>query len=67
MCIQTIDITRSYLDLHTNYTDTFLKISDQTLTDGTPIITPIWWVDPTDVETHPISDRKLITLKPTKN
>ncbi|KAJ8922547.1 hypothetical protein NQ315_007577 [Exocentrus adspersus] len=42
------EILRKFVDLHTQYGDEILKAMNASITDGTPVNPPIWWVDPSD-------------------
>jgi alpha-glucosidase len=41
-------IVKKYVDLHIQYAPNIIRAMNQSISDGTPVNPPIWWVDPTD-------------------
>jgi hypothetical protein len=45
--------------LHEEYADEILNAMNNSITDGTPVNPPIWWVDPTNADALKVDDGKL--------
>jgi alpha-glucosidase (family GH31 glycosyl hydrolase) len=45
---EVINLTRQYIQLHEDYTDTILNLAREAITTGAPIIRPLWWIAPLD-------------------
>ncbi|XP_046335781.2 myogenesis-regulating glycosidase-like [Haliotis rufescens] len=43
-----VEITRYFAELHENYTSTIIKLAEDSVRTGEPIIRPIWWIAPQD-------------------
>lgn len=46
------------MDLRSNYTDTIVELMRNSVSKGSPINPPVWWIDPTDSQAHKIDDGK---------
>lgn len=44
------------MDLRSKYTDTIIRAMRDSVTNGSPVNPPIWWIDPTNTEAHTIDD-----------
>jgi len=51
------------LALREQYKEEILRAANQSVIDGSPINTPLWWTDPTDPETFTIDSGKTCFLK----
>lgn len=45
---EVINLTRQYIQLHDDYTDTILTLAREAINTGAPIIRPLWWIAPLD-------------------
>jgi len=45
---ETVEISRNLAKLHADYADVIVAAMKQSVTAGTPVNAPIWWLDPTD-------------------
>lgn len=45
---EVINLTRHYIKLHDDYTDTIIRLAKEAVDTAAPIIRPLWWVAPTD-------------------
>ncbi|KAH9640194.1 hypothetical protein HF086_008430 [Spodoptera exigua] len=50
------EISRRYTDLHAEFADVIVAAMEKSVSDGTPVNPPIWWLDPHDEEAFPIAD-----------
>ncbi|XP_014212856.1 myogenesis-regulating glycosidase-like [Copidosoma floridanum] len=57
---ETIKISKTYTDLHAQYSPNIIDLMKKAVSTGAPINPPIWWVDPTSAEAHKISDEYLL-------
>ncbi|XP_055636772.1 myogenesis-regulating glycosidase-like isoform X2 [Toxorhynchites rutilus septentrionalis] len=57
---ESIELTRVFTQLHEDYSDYILQRMRITVTEGTPVNPPIWWLDPDDEEALKISDEYLL-------
>lgn len=55
---QAIEICRRYTQLHADYADTIVAAMQASVSHGTPVNPPIWWVDPTDETALAVWDGK---------
>lgn len=44
------------MDLRSKYTDTIIQLMKNTVSKGSPVNPPIWWIDPTNSEAHSIAN-----------
>jgi alpha-glucosidase (family GH31 glycosyl hydrolase) len=58
ICLQTVEISRKYTELHAAYAETIYDAMKASVKDGSPVNGPLWWLDPTDKEALVIWDRK---------
>lgn len=54
--LQTIEICRTYTELHESYAPAIIEAMNAAVTNGTPVNPPVWWLDPTNAEAYNISD-----------
>lgn len=59
---ETISISHSMVDLHSQYTDKIMQLMHRAVETGEPINTPIWWIDPYDRVAHGVNDRKRVLI-----
>lgn len=45
---EVINLTRRYIQLHDDFTDTIIRLARKAVDTAAPIIRPLWWVAPTD-------------------
>ncbi|XP_041980660.1 myogenesis-regulating glycosidase-like [Aricia agestis] len=57
---ETVEITRKYTELHAAYADEIYAAMQGAVEHGSPVVAPLWWLDPTDEETHVIWDEFLL-------
>ncbi|KAJ8714336.1 hypothetical protein PYW07_002561 [Mythimna separata] len=57
---ETVNISKKYTDLHAEYADVIFHAMEHAVSDGTPVNTPLWWIDPTDEEALTIWDEYLL-------
>jgi len=50
------------MNLRTKYTDTIIDLMRSSVSKGSPLNPPVWWIDPTDPVAQTIADGKLIYL-----
>ncbi|CAG7830010.1 unnamed protein product, partial [Allacma fusca] len=53
-------VVKAAVDLRISYATKFLEAARQTVEDGSPMIRPIWWVDPDDPNTLTIDDQYML-------
>ncbi|KOB70265.1 Glycosyl hydrolase family 31 protein [Operophtera brumata] len=53
---ETVEISRKYTELHAAYADEIYAAMEASVKDGSPVIAPLWWLDPHDNETLLIWD-----------
>jgi len=51
------------MNLRANYTDTIIKLMRRSVSEGSPLNPPVWWIDPTDPVAQTIADGKLVNIK----
>jgi hypothetical protein len=54
-----VAIIKKFVVLHEEYADEILNAMNNSITDGTPVNPPIWWVDPTNADALKVNDGKL--------
>ncbi|CAG9765483.1 unnamed protein product [Ceutorhynchus assimilis] len=54
------DITRKFIDLHTEYAPKIVEAMKKNVLDGSPVNPPVWWSDPSDVTALAIADEYLL-------
>ena len=57
---QTVEIVKNLLDLRERYTPTLLQLANESVSHGTPIIRPLWWVSPEDRTAQTIDSEFLV-------
>ncbi|XP_001952691.2 myogenesis-regulating glycosidase [Acyrthosiphon pisum] len=57
---QTVDMCRNLLNLRSNHTDTIIDLMRSSVSKGSPVNPPIWWIDPTDQVAQKIDDEFLL-------
>ena len=58
---ETLQIAKRLTTLHETYvTDRILKLAQNALKTGEPIIRPLWWIDPLNTKTFDIEDEFLV-------
>lgn len=58
---ETEDITKTYIDLHEEIYDTYIRpLVNTAVNRGLPIIRPLWWIAPEDSQTHSVDDQFLV-------
>lgn len=57
---EVISLARLFVYLHEEYADLFLKLADESVRTGDPIIRPLWWISPSDETAQSISDQFLV-------
>lgn len=55
---QTVEISKKYTELHAEYADDIYAAMQASVKDGSPVIAPLWWLDPHDNVTFDIWDGK---------
>lgn len=55
-----IEHTRAMLALRESYTVLFDRLSNESVTNGWPMVRPLWWTDPADSECQRIDDEFLL-------
>ncbi|XP_062594222.1 myogenesis-regulating glycosidase-like [Saccostrea cucullata] len=45
---EVINLTRRFIQLHEDYTETILKLAREATATGAPIVRPLWWIAPKD-------------------
>ncbi|XP_068906949.1 myogenesis-regulating glycosidase-like [Tenebrio molitor] len=58
-----VEIIKKYVALHEEYADEILNAMSNSITDGTPVNPPIWWVDPTNADALKVDDEYLLGEK----
>lgn len=46
------------MNIRKNHINTIIKLMEKSVTTGSPLNPPIWWIDPTDTTAHSIDDGK---------
>lgn len=59
---KTIEISKKFIELHTQYADEIMKAFAAAVEHGEPVNPPIWWIDPNDHVALGISDGNLFEL-----
>ncbi|KAL5234234.1 hypothetical protein ACI65C_001644 [Semiaphis heraclei] len=57
---QTVDVCRNLMNIRANYTDTIIKLMRRSVSEGSPLNPPVWWIDPTDPVSQTIADEYLL-------
>ena len=57
---QTVEIVKNLLDLRERYIPTLLQLANESVSHGTPIIRPLWWVSPEDRTAQTIDSEFLV-------
>ncbi|XP_046412029.1 myogenesis-regulating glycosidase-like [Neodiprion fabricii] len=57
---ETVEICRTYTELHEAYAPTIIEAMNALVANGTPVNPPVWWLDPTNSEAYNISDEYLL-------
>jgi alpha-glucosidase (family GH31 glycosyl hydrolase) len=57
---EVIDISKSMLKLHEQYSPVIIELAKNAVKTGEPIMRPIWWIAPNDVNTFSIEDQYLV-------
>ncbi|XP_015519680.2 myogenesis-regulating glycosidase [Neodiprion lecontei] len=57
---ETVEICRTYTDLHEEYAPTIIEAMNALVANGTPVNPPVWWLDPKNSEAFNISDEYLL-------
>ncbi|XP_068907022.1 myogenesis-regulating glycosidase-like isoform X1 [Tenebrio molitor] len=58
-----VAIIKKFVALHEEYADEILNAMNNSITDGTPVNPPIWWVDPTNADALKVNDEYLLGEK----
>ena len=53
-------LTKKFIDLHEKYAPTIIKLGQEAVAEGNPIIRPLWWTDPEDEVTLTCDDQFLL-------
>ncbi|XP_050498391.1 myogenesis-regulating glycosidase-like isoform X2 [Diabrotica virgifera virgifera] len=56
----TLEIVKKYVSLHEQYSDVIIKAMERSVSDGSPVNPPIWWIDPTDPVALACNDEYLV-------
>jgi alpha-glucosidase len=59
---ETIDITKTFVNLHQNISDYIIHRMELAIKTGEPVNVPIWWLDETDVEAQTIDDGNFLKM-----
>jgi len=54
------NITRKFVYLHREYLPLIKQLAQERMEKGRPIIRPLWYVEPDDASTYPISDQYML-------
>lgn len=55
-----LNLTGKFIDLHTKYANKFVALAKEVTKTGDPIMRPMWYADPDDVNTYEIEDQFLV-------
>ena len=55
-----VDIVRTFVELHTQVSDTSIQLAEDTVSTGEPIVRPMWWIDSTNETALTCSDQFLV-------
>ncbi|KAJ3658461.1 hypothetical protein Zmor_010196 [Zophobas morio] len=55
-----VAIIKKFVALHDEYTDSILNAMENSISTGTPVNPPIWWVDPTNPDALKSNDQYLV-------
>lgn len=56
--MQTIAISKKYVELHAKYSPQIIAACKRAVADGSPVNAPIWWIAPNDTTALDIWDGK---------
>ncbi|XP_023942897.2 myogenesis-regulating glycosidase-like [Bicyclus anynana] len=57
---ETVQLSRELVALHEQYAGEVVRAFQRSVAEGAPVNPPIWWVDPTNSDAHPIWDEFLL-------
>jgi len=57
---EVINVTKSMLKLHEQYTPLIIELAKNAVATGEPILRPLWWIAPNDENTYSIDDEFLV-------
>ena len=50
-------LARDAVELHENISDFIIKLAQESMINGSPIVRPLWWISPNDTKAHVINDQ----------
>ncbi|VDI22641.1 Hypothetical predicted protein [Mytilus galloprovincialis] len=57
---EVVNISRKFVQLHEEYSDLIIKLAEESVRTGAPIIRPLWWISPLDKECQRIDTEFLL-------